>query len=129
MHLEIPTWMSRSERTDRNFPDRYIYPSGSRGAIKSNMATTLSWVHVSFNINKFVVENRNVYETVTIIILTGYTTNVQISSHNEIKKEILLESVEKLIGYVQGKERMISILCFDFKIAWYFIKTDYYYQS
>lgn len=129
MHLEIPTWMSRSERTDRNFLDRYIYPSGSRGAIKSNMATTLSWVHVSFNINKFVVENINVYETVTIIILTGYTTNVQISSHNEIKKEILLESVEKLIGYVQGKERMISILCFDFKIAWYFIKTDYYYQS
>lgn len=63
------------------------------------------------------VENINVYETVTIIILTGYTTNVQISSHNEIKKEILLESEEKLIGYVQGKERMISILCFDFKIA------------
>lgn len=35
--------------------------------------------------NKFVVENINVYETVTIIILTGYTTNVQILPHNDFK--------------------------------------------
>lgn len=63
------------------------------------------------------VENINVYETVTIIILTGYTTNMQISPHNEFKAEILLESVEKCFGNDEGKERILSIICFDVKIA------------
>lgn len=53
---------------------------------------------------------------------------MQISSYNEFKAEILLESVEKLFGNVQGKERMLSVLYFDFKIAWHFMKTDYYYR-
>lgn len=63
------------------------------------------------------VENINVYETVSIIILTGYTTNMQTSSHNEIKTEIPLESVEKRFGNDEGKERVLSILYFDVKIA------------
>lgn len=74
------------------------------------------------------VENINVYETVSIIILTGYTTNMQISSHNEIKTEIPLESVEKRFGNDEGKERVLSILYFDVKIAWHIIKTEYYYR-
>lgn len=80
------------------------------------------------NINKFVVENINVYETVTIIILTGYTTNMQISSYNEFKTQILLESVEKCFCNNEGKERILSIICFAVKIAWHIIKTEYYYR-
>lgn len=53
---------------------------------------------------------------------------MQISSYNEFKTKILLESVEQLFGNVQGKECMLSVLCFDFKIAWHFMKTDYYYR-
>lgn len=54
---------------------------------------------------------------------------MHISSYNEFKTKILLESVEQLFGNVQGKERMLSVLYFDFKIAWHFMKTDYYYRS
>lgn len=42
---------------------------------------------------------------------------MQILSYNEFKTKILLESVEQLFGNVQGKERMLSVLYFDFKIA------------
>lgn len=33
------SWSESSQAADRNFHNRYIYPSGSRGAIETNMAT------------------------------------------------------------------------------------------